>query len=363
MIKRKNTKMKPRRAFGTLILTVATFLAFMGIVWQAYQSSVQDQGEQALPIIKADNRPFKVKPDEEGGMLISHRGMSIFETIEEPFAGEDRQENRKTERLVFSKEKLFPTTDDQKFMEDVQRFNSVAENYRVIPMSEPQEGNQTQVGQAELPEIAPTENDLNGLSTASGDDVVETKEATNTSNAATLETKATVAVQEPVKEPTVKDTQKENLKLTLQNILDEKTDDTAATKTVEPVKTTPKKPEVVSQKKTVVKTTTPTKTVVETKTTTTTAKPKVATYQSGNYLIQFGAVRSESGAKQEWSKLQNKLPSLLGDLSLNIEKADLGSKGVYYRIQSSRLSKDDASSVCSQVKASKASDCLVKKAN
>jgi cell division septation protein DedD len=51
------------------------------------------------------------------------------------------------------------------------------------------------------------------------------------------------------------------------------------------------------------------------------------------FKIQLGAVRTEAAARVEWDKLKKSFPSVLGRLSLNVEKADLGQKGIYFRIQ------------------------------
>jgi hypothetical protein len=53
----------------------------------------------------------------------------------------------------------------------------------------------------------------------------------------------------------------------------------------------------------------------------------------GSYRLQLGAVRSEDAAKQEWQRLQKAEPSVLGKLSLMVERANLGDKGIFYRIQ------------------------------
>ena len=386
MIKRKGGKAKPRRTIGTIVLTVATFLAFMGIVWQAYQSTVDtDASEEALPIIKADARPFKVKPEEEGGMLFSHRGMSIFETIEEPFAGEERQEDRKTERLVFSQEKLFPTSQDREFMENMTRYNTVAENYRVVPTPTRETTAQTDQTEVSLPNI----------STSAGEEELTRQEFEPVRQLNSNEPVSNTPVSEPMllkdqkmapvvntetQSETVKDTQKENIKLSIQNIIEENADK-AGNSVEKPVLNLTNEP--VSTSKAPIERRTYTQPVTrEVKPSVTVSEPKrvepkkvsqpavqkkvqtkpraTASYAPGNYLIQFGSVRSEAAARQGWKNLQTKLPRLLSPLNLNVQRADLGSRGVFYRIQTSKLSKADANSVCSQVKASKVSDCLVK---
>jgi sporulation related protein len=57
-----------------------------------------------------------------------------------------------------------------------------------------------------------------------------------------------------------------------------------------------------------------------------------AAHASGMRL-QLGAMRSEGEARGQWEQLKRKNPDLLGNLSGTAIRADLGDKGTYYRIQ------------------------------
>jgi SPOR domain len=66
------------------------------------------------------------------------------------------------------------------------------------------------------------------------------------------------------------------------------------------------------------------------------AKPAVAVSQpgkAGGVRLQLGAVRSEAVAREEWARIKRSNPDLLGHLTAVALRADLGDKGVYYRIQ------------------------------
>ncbi len=54
---------------------------------------------------------------------------------------------------------------------------------------------------------------------------------------------------------------------------------------------------------------------------------------AGGARIQLGSVRSQDQARQEWDRIKHKNADLLGDLAATPIRADLGDKGVYYRIQ------------------------------
>ncbi len=80
----------------------------------------------------------------------------------------------------------------------------------------------------------------------------------------------------------------------------------------------------------------------------------------GAYVVQLMALREEAGAKNAWAALQKKHPSVLGGQALDIERADLGDKGVFYRVRAAGYeTKAAAQSACTSLK-SAGQDCLVK---
>lgn len=88
--------------------------------------------------------------------------------------------------------------------------------------------------------------------------------------------------------------------------------------------------------------------------------PAAAVASGGAYVVQIMALREEAAAKSAWASLQEKHPSVLGGHALDIEKADLGDKGVFYRVRAAGFeTKAAAQSACSSLK-SAGQDCLVK---
>ena len=78
-------------------------------------------------------------------------------------------------------------------------------------------------------------------------------------------------------------------------------------------------------------------------------------------MVQLLALRDEAAAKAAWKKIAAKHKSILGSHALDIEKADLGSKGVWYRVRAAGFSnKAAASHACNGLNAA-GQDCLVKK--
>ncbi|MEI8396253.1 MAG: SPOR domain-containing protein [Rhodospirillaceae bacterium] len=78
--------------------------------------------------------------------------------------------------------------------------------------------------------------------------------------------------------------------------------------------------------------------------------PAKATAAGGSYKLQLGAVRSEADAGEEWQRLKKRFPDLLGALSMKPQRADLGDKGVFFRLLTSPMDEAKARSLCDQLK-------------
>ena len=73
------------RRLPALLLTVAAMALFAGGLWFAYVQgtrhpavAVQTQSSDGVPLIRADERPTKVKPDQPGGMKIPDQNVSLY---------------------------------------------------------------------------------------------------------------------------------------------------------------------------------------------------------------------------------------------------------------------------------------------
>jgi cell division septation protein DedD len=79
------------------------------------------------------------------------------------------------------------------------------------------------------------------------------------------------------------------------------------------------------------------------------AQSKPAT--AGGIRLQFGSVRSEDAARQEWDRIKRKNADLVGTLMATPIRADLGDKGIYYRIQTGPVTDPAAAErICSELK-------------
>ncbi len=82
---------------------------------------------------------------------------------------------------------------------------------------------------------------------------------------------------------------------------------------------------------------------------------------SGRYAVQVTSQHSEADAKASFKELRAKFPSQLSGREPIIRRADLGSKGVYYRAMVGPFaSMQEAAGVCSSLKAA-GGNCLVQR--
>lgn len=79
----------------------------------------------------------------------------------------------------------------------------------------------------------------------------------------------------------------------------------------------------------------------------------------GTARIQLASVKSEDGARQEWSRLQQTHPAILGGLELFVEKFEKSAGEIYYRVQAGPLGdKASAKQICADLK-QKNQACIV----
>jgi cell division septation protein DedD len=79
----------------------------------------------------------------------------------------------------------------------------------------------------------------------------------------------------------------------------------------------------------------------------------------GSYLVQVTSQRSEADARSSFRSIQEKYSSVLGSQPHVVRRADLGSKGVYYRAMVGPFaSREQAVQLCSSLKQA-GGDCVV----
>lgn len=80
---------------------------------------------------------------------------------------------------------------------------------------------------------------------------------------------------------------------------------------------------------------------------------------AGDFVVQVSSQRSEEAARSAFSGLQRRFPSVLGSQSPDIARADLGSRGVFYRVRVGPMeTRVAAADFCQSLK-SAGGDCIV----
>jgi cell division septation protein DedD len=82
--------------------------------------------------------------------------------------------------------------------------------------------------------------------------------------------------------------------------------------------------------------------------------------KTGNVRLQLGSVRSAGTARAEWDRIRQRNSDLLGALSASPVRADLGDKGIYYRIETGPIGSAAADRLCGALKARKVGCVIVR---
>lgn len=87
--------------------------------------------------------------------------------------------------------------------------------------------------------------------------------------------------------------------------------------------------------------------------------PEPAPAAVSGYRIQLASVQKESEVDGEWARLKKRIGAPLDGLDLHVEQADLGTKGIYHRLQAGPFADRAAAIAACEAVKSGGSDCLV----
>lgn len=91
------------------------------------------------------------------------------------------------------------------------------------------------------------------------------------------------------------------------------------------------------------------------------APPAVKATKNGAWLIQIAAMRDSDAAQKEWSRVQTANRDLMGALSPDIVRADLGARGVFWRVRGGPLDEAAARRLCDELGKRKIGCMVVRK--
>src|SRR4029078_1777561 len=90
------------------------------------------------------------------------------------------------------------------------------------------------------------------------------------------------------------------------------------------------------------------------------APQAAAPAKPASYVVQLGSKKYQTEALASFADMQQKYPSLLANYRPMVQKADLGSKGTWYRLRIGPIAdKATASTRCTKSKALGESDCML----
>jgi hypothetical protein len=81
---------------------------------------------------------------------------------------------------------------------------------------------------------------------------------------------------------------------------------------------------------------------------------------AGDFVVQLASLRSEEEARATFGRLQNRFGSILSGFGPNIQRADLGDRGIYHRVRVGPMDRAAADSLCQRYQ-SAGGDCFVQR--
>lgn len=329
----------PAVAAGVLLIAAIVLAA---VIFFTYPGS---DDADTVPVIQADARPFKVIPEDPGGMEIPHRDSTVFSSLRNSTtADEIRVENlfddEETEEPM-PRSQLFAGLNTEDEMNEIDPAAGTEELLDEGVSGEKEMfGDMKEKSSGEFSATRPTvEDSMEKAANAAAEDLMAEEESfekveliqpkEEAADAAPAVTSTTVAPTpsivakkaEPVKEAAP----------VMEARLEMKPEPKPAPKPEQKLaalKETPKTDMVTGQ-------------------------------ADGTHYVQIGAVKSAAAAETGWGAYQKEYSPVLSGMDHRIQRADLGEKGIYFRIQAGPLSKSQADSVCSQIKAQKPGGCII----
>lgn len=296
-----------RRSFWGSILMTAAILVLVSVIWLSYIGEPKTVSEEDLPLIRANTQNVKSLPEEAGGMEIPNQDSTIFNALKEQAPSVPKVEN-----LLANN--------------DVEIIDRSKISDAPINLNDPQAVREAMIRKAE-------------------------------EHARALQESADLPETGTFPEPTPSDTTPEETLDYVRSVLDRPTPTVATApveKTIHAVTKPPSKPAVKAVAPKV------------TKTPQAVAKPapvakSTAPATGPQKYVQLGSFKSQSAAQDHWAKVKKDFPNDLGNLTLRVQRADLGAKGVYFRVQAGSVAESKAKSICAAINAKRAGSCLTVK--
>jgi DNA polymerase III gamma/tau subunit len=320
--------MTEQRWFPLAAVTMGV-VVFGSLIAFAYRQGAHTSANATTPLIQAENNSYKERPQDPGGMDVPFQDAIVFDQLDKT---KTANAGEKVENLLPPPEQ--PVADPVKEVADASQTSNQASS-ETAPPSAPREDAEDKSVIADA-----TTNNTDSIA----DKIAATEAAMkNKATDTTTQTEEKVAkASETVKDETQKTV------AAVEKKVETKTE-TVAAKTI-PAKAT-------------------TTTTASTNTTKATALNNVApaaptpaasnVASSGNAKVQLGAFKDEAAARAAWAQFQKQYAPHLNGVTPNYARADLGAKGVFYRVQGVNLSQAKAKTICQSINSIKSGSCLI----
>jgi hypothetical protein len=317
-----------RRPLWTVLTLSATVAVLFAVLWYSYPREVEIQNRLSAPVLHADAQPARIAPENPGGMDIPHRDSAVFDAI-------NTAEAPSVENLLAAEEEPMPkarlfaglNTDS---LENAQSApDQGASASETVPQTEGKSG--VSRVPTEISEILPSAQAEPVPSAA----LSPAKEPSAAVASGTVQKVVGSAPVIEIPEPAVETAAAQAVKPSAES---------ATTQSKEIIKTSAAKQDQVARK------------IARTEPA---AGAALGSATRGSHYVQLSSVRERNSANAEWAALQRRFPGPLSGIGMRVQEANLGAKGIYYRIQAGPFDKVRALSVCSAIKQSKPGGCLV----
>lgn len=324
-----------RLAVGALI--VALLVGTGVVAWGTFGSSQPGEGGEP-PVIRADNEPAKVKPEDPGGKVIANQENQVYDRV----AGGQGEENNTQEELITSREQPVDVAEKSATRLSPDADGSASD----APLGLPPKKVRTLVvkpdGTIVSSAAATPENDQ-----AEGDPLPLTPQPQTLAMAQTGgEAGSAAEAMQPqeTEDPSViaLDGAKSTGEIALPTPSPLPAPEPPVAVAPAPKPAAPK-PAAESDPGA------PTQiaAVSESSQQPAAARPAVT---SSEWKIQVSSQRSRDAAESSFANIKQRFSSILGDRSAAIERADIEGKGTFYRVKVLAESKSDATNICNRLK-------------
>ena len=322
---------------GMLAIAAVLLVALVGGAG-AYFIGAFGDGSAEPVVVAADEEPVRIKPDDPGGREIPDQDRTVYNTLE----GEQGDEKPESRLVVRSEEPEVGDSNRPRVILPSSSNNGVS---ATVPPRGPKTV-KTVIVRPDGTLVQPEETASDVVASASSEtSLVDTSETAIPAAGEELTPRA-VSTEALPSTPEGAGTDADG---TIE------TDEAAESEPVQ-VAALPPVPRPNNDRNRAARTQTQTTQAATPAPTTTSSRPAANT---GDFVVQLSAQRSDEAARTNFRRLQQRYSALAG-YSLNVQRADLGDRGVYHRVRVGPFARSAANSLCQRVK-SQGGDCIVRR--